>query len=78
MDHLDQYNTILEKIAEQPVFDVNDVREWLNSGDRVASDCIKWLLDHDQIELCEDESGDAKYISKEAAINNDSDAERAS
>ena len=25
MDHLDQYNTILEKITEQPVFDVNDV-----------------------------------------------------
>jgi putative ATP-dependent helicase yeeB len=78
MDHMDRCNTILEKIAEQPVFDVNDVREWLNSGDRIASDCIKWLIDHNQIELCEDESGDAKYISKEAAINNDSKAERPS
>lgn len=78
MDILDKYNLILEKIEEQPIFDVNDVRKWLNSGDAEAGRCITHLLEMGQIELCEDESGDAKYIQKEAAINNDSNAERTS
>lgn len=78
MDILDKYNLILEKIEEQPIFDVNDVRKWLNSGDAEAGRCIAHLLEMGQIELCEDESGDAKYIQKEAAINNDSNAERTS
>jgi len=78
VDILDKYNLILEKIEEQPIFDVNDVRKWLNSGDAEAGRCITHLLEMGQIELCEDESGDAKYIQKEAAINNDSNAERTS
>ena len=65
MNILEKYSLILEKIEEQPIFDVNDVRKWLNSGDTEAGRCIAHLLEMDQIELCEDESGDAKYIQKE-------------
>lgn len=78
MNNIEKFNLVLENIASQPVFDVNDVRKWLNSGDALATECIEWLQNADQIELCEDESGDTKYISKSAVVEDDSNAERPS
>lgn len=78
MENVEKFGNILEKIAQQPIFDINDVRRWLDSGDELASECINWLLEIGQIELCSDESGAAKYIQKEAVVEGDSNAGRAS